>query len=69
MHDPGAWTGFRQTESRVMINSGESTKNTSLMTSGAGILVLGRGHIVEIPIFEKKSSFFTVRDRSDKLSR
>ena len=44
-----------------MISSGESTKNASLMTSGAGILVLGRGHIVEIPIFEKKSPFFTVR--------
>ena len=42
----GAW--FRQTKCIVMMTKEGSTKIVNIMTPGAGILVLGRGHISHI---------------------
>ena len=46
-----------------------STKIVNFMTPGAGVLVLGRGHISHIAksIISLKIYFFTPRNRSDKL--
>ena len=43
LHYSGAW--FRQTKCIVMMTKEGSTKIVNFMTPGAGVLVLGRGHI------------------------
>ena len=42
----GAW--FRQTKCIVMMTKEGSTKIVNFMTPGAGVVVLGRGHISHI---------------------
>ena len=61
---------FRQTKYIVMMTKDGSTKIVTYMTPGAGVLVLGFGHIshiVKMHYFFKKNFFFTPRHRSDKL--
>ena len=58
---------IRQTKYLVMMTKEGSTKIVNFMTHGAGVLVLGCGHIVKMHYFFK-IFFSTPRHRSNKLS-
>ena len=61
---------YRQTKCIVMMTKGVSTKIVNFMTPGAGVFVLGRGHIshkVKMH-YSFKIVYFTLRHRSEKLS-
>ena len=64
----GAW--FRQTKCIVMMTKEGSTKIVNFMTPGAGVLVLGRGHIIHIVKMHNffKIFFSAMGHGSDKLS-
>ena len=61
---------IRQTKYEVMMAKEGSTKIVNFMTPGAGVLVLGRGHISHIVKMHYffKIFFSTPRHKSDKLS-
>ena len=63
----GAW--LRQTKCILMMTKEGSTKFVQFMTTGAGVLVLGRGHLYHLVkcIISLKIFFSNTRHRSDKL--
>ena len=66
-------TEFRQTKCVIMMTMEGPIKIVNFMTPGAGVLVMGRDHIIisysaNVLFLLKKIFFFSPRNRSDKLS-